>query len=85
MERKLEKIWVTKYALTTGIFSEMAELDDEMASTPHNYETGEYANSFFGNDWHKTEEAAKARAEEMRLKKIASLKKQIQKLEKMTF
>jgi hypothetical protein len=36
-------------------------------------------------DWHTTPEAAIARAEEMRTKKIASLKKQIAKLEAMTF
>jgi len=38
-----------------------------------------------GNDWHRTEEAAIKRAEEMRLKKIASVKKQLGKLEKMRF
>ena len=37
------------------------------------------------DDWHTTPEAAIARAEEMRTKKIASLKKQIAKLEAMTF
>lgn len=38
-----------------------------------------------GNDWHRTKESAIAKAEEMRKKKIASLKKQIEKLEKMEF
>lgn len=40
---------------------------------------------FHGNEWHKSRESAIAKAEEMRKKKIASLKKQIEKLEKMEF
>lgn len=38
-----------------------------------------------GNEWHTTKESAINKAEEMRQKKIDSLKKQIQKLEKMKF
>jgi hypothetical protein len=38
-----------------------------------------------GKDWHTTKEAAVARANEMRAKKIDSLRKQIMKLEGMTF
>ena len=38
-----------------------------------------------GKDHHATREAAVARANEMRDKKIASLTKQIQKLRKLTF
>ena len=38
-----------------------------------------------GKDWHRTPEAALARAEEMRLAKIESLKKSIKKLEGLKF
>ena len=38
-----------------------------------------------GNDWHRTEADAVARAEQMRVKKIASLEKQIAKLKKLSF
>ena len=38
-----------------------------------------------GKEWHRTKEAALVRAEKMRQKKIASLKKQIEKLERMKF
>ena len=38
-----------------------------------------------GKDWTRTKEAAAARAEEMKAKKIKSLKKQIEKLERMKF
>lgn len=39
----------------------------------------------FGNEWHRTPEAALARAEDMRAKKIASLRKSIAKLESIVF
>lgn len=38
-----------------------------------------------GEEYHLTEESARARVEEMRKKKIESLKKQIAKLENMKF
>ncbi|MFA5187135.1 MAG: hypothetical protein WC551_11685 [Patescibacteria group bacterium] len=39
----------------------------------------------FFRDWHLTPEAAIAKAEAMRVKKIAALQKQIKKLESMAF
>ena len=57
-------VWITKYALTKGIF----EMDVESQS-----------------EGCKTKAAAIAKAEKMRRKKIASLKKQIEKLESMKF
>jgi hypothetical protein len=38
-----------------------------------------------GKDWHRTREAAVIRAEEIRMKKIASLKKHVAKLERTTY
>lgn len=38
-----------------------------------------------GNEWHKIKESAISKAEKMRQKKIASLKKQIAKLKNMKF
>lgn len=78
------KVWITKYALTTGIFEMTAEITEhgsayDMHSSFPTYYHGE------GKEWHKTKESAIARAEEMRHKKIASLKKQIEKLEGMKF
>jgi hypothetical protein len=78
------KAYITKYALTNGIFKTDGEINENypsMFSLPGTH------HSFFneGKEWHRTLEGAVARAEEMRVKKIASLKKQIAKLEKMTF
>lgn len=79
----MTKIWITKYALTTGVFCVEATLflGDGMARyRREGSHFDEYAHRE-GRDWHRTEAAAKARVEALRRKKIASLKKQIAKLE----
>jgi hypothetical protein len=84
--KEIIKVWITKYALTKGIFSVDVEVIGE--ETQMVLTVGEaYSRSFHheGDDWHRTSEGAVAKAEEMRLKKIASLKKQIAKLEKLSF
>lgn len=76
------KVWITKYALTSGIveiegeITESGSLYDMRSSLPMYYH-GE------GKEWHRTKESAIKKAEEMRQKKIESLKKQIKKLEEM--
>lgn len=74
--------YLSKYALSDGI--KVVEADD--VSDGYVRPDGYYWISFkLGRDIHETEAAAKAAAESMRLKKIASLKKQIAKLEAMKF
>lgn len=78
------KVWITKYALTSGIIQTEGEVTNSGAlyvlHTGHlTFYHGE------GKEWHRTKEAAVSKAEEMRQKKIESLKKQIRKLEGMTF
>ena len=71
--------WVTTYALTIGIkFVRGVVRYDGRGLL---YGRG-YAHT---KAWHRTPEDALARAEEMRVKKIASLKKQLAKLESLTF
>ena len=77
------KVWITKYALTDGIIeAEAKDCGYGMIET-----VGKYSNYFHGEgrQWHKEKESAITKAEEMRQKKIASLKKQIERLEKMKF
>ena len=65
------KVWITKYALTRGII-----------------ETENLNNCYSGKEYswiHYDKNSAIQKAEEMRQKKIASLKKQIEKLERMRF
>ncbi len=79
----MEKVFITKYALTKGILEKEAEIHDyghEIA-----YVKGEFSSYSLGKEAFRTREQAMERAEKMRLKKIASLKKQIEALEKMKF
>lgn len=78
------KVWITKYALTKGIIEmECVQFGDisvrEVGNPFPTYYHGE------GDEWHRTKESAIKKAEEMRQKKIESLKKQIKKLEEMRF
>lgn len=74
------KAYVTKFALTKGII----ELDD-----PEFYENyiviGRLDPMINPVDWFNNRQEAIQRAEEMRINKIASLKKQIANLEAMKF
>ena len=79
--------WVTKYALTDGIQKVSGTVRHETSSDMLSYIGSRYdwRECVHGNDWHRTPEAALARAEEMRKNKIASLKKSIAKLEAIKF
>ncbi len=78
------KLWITEYALTTGIIEAEGKVDGKFARViidgPWTSEA-----SIMVPDWHQTEAEAIARADRMRIKKIASLRAQIAKLEAMTF
>lgn len=77
------KTYITKYALTEGIFEKEVRQSRDyptMVSVE-----GRSLECYHGNDWHLTMEAALERAEEMRIKKIESLKKSLQKMESLKF
>jgi hypothetical protein len=75
-------IWVTKYALTKGIYSVSAEIKGGMAVSGDRYPACFHGD---GREWHRTESGAHRRADRMRTDKIAALRKQIAKLEAMKF
>ena len=83
------KVWVTKYAMSgKGVIpcKEARGTDyDGVIVVPAKEAQRTCDWHIHKPDWHTTPEAAIARAEEMRTKKIASLKKQIANLEAMTF
>lgn len=82
MEEKIITAFVTKYALTRGIveISSRLRVGSDLITTNEKYP--QYLHK---GDWFSTEEEAKVDAENRRKKKIASLKKQIEKLEKLKF
>ena len=89
MKVKEETFFVTKYALTDGIQKVKGELPlagngsmlavKQSGTTIPMYYHGE------GKDWHRTRDQAVKRAEEMRLKKIKSLEKNIEKMKRLKF
>lgn len=78
------KVWITKYALTDGIIEAVAEVGgfDTITAT---WDNETRCDNFKGEEWWNTKKNAIEKAEEMRQKKIASLKRQIEKLERMRF
>lgn len=76
------EVWITKYALTQGIFKKDVEdcgdgmVMDKSSTLPVFYH---------GSDWHRDWESAVAKANAMRDRKIQSLKKKIAELEGMKF
>ncbi len=82
------KVWITKYALTTGI----SEIEAEICTGSSTEMIKEIRSGCYpvyyhgkGRDWHETLEGAKVKAESMRIKQIKTLEKKIAKLKKMTF
>lgn len=77
-------IWVTKYALTSGVFSVQAETRDDTYyySRPG---ADSISQQFCLGEWHLSLDEANAKAEKLRIKKIEALKKKITALEKLTF
>lgn len=78
------KVWITKYALTDGIIEAEGEpygLEWVSASWDDGYRCGDFEKG----EWFDTKETAIQKAEEMRREKIESLKKQIEKLERLRF
>lgn len=83
MDKVKQTVWLSKYALAGGIAEYQAEIRDGMA-----YPGKPFLGSIgfkMGVDAHDTREAAVLVAEAAAKKKIASLKKQIAKLEVIKF
>ena len=86
MEYEKIRAWVTKHALSDGIYMVEGDVCHGIWTDMLKWgvKCGGTA-SAHGKDWHRTPEAALARAEEIRLARIESLKKSIRKLESLRF
>lgn len=81
MSKEVITAWITKYALTKGIFSIKAEVcGDKMIK-----EEGSWPSYYHKPYWYRTREEAVKHAETIRVKKIAAVKKQIIELENLKF
>ena len=79
------KVWITKYALTKGVIEADGELTSSESVSILNRGLSLPTHWFYKGDWHSDKQSAIKKAEEMRQKKIESLKNQIEKLEGMRF
>lgn len=79
------KVYITKYALSSGIFSVHGELFANDGAVSYRREGGRFIEHAHGKDFHLTAEEALARAEEMRISKLKSLEKKIKNLSEMKF
>ena len=82
------KVWISKYALTQGIYEVDAEVSEHTATmiivTPNDRLAGVL--QFFHHDqWHLTKELAAAKAEQMRKRKIKSLEKALATINALKF
>ncbi|ELY2536611.1 hypothetical protein [Cronobacter sakazakii] len=81
----MTKIYITKYALTSGVFTAEADVDTEKRVASFRGSESGFWQFYHGDDFHFNEEAALARAEEMRIKKLKSLDKQMKKISAIKF
>lgn len=80
--------YITKYALTKGILEVEGEVEGK-GEVIGGYNTPMFSAKkmgyFYGGEYHLNINDAKAKAESMRIKKVDSLRKQIARLESMSF
>ncbi len=81
----MTKIYVTKYALTTGIFSIDADVSEDGKMALYKQSGSRFTEFAHGNEFHLTKEGALSRAEEMRIRKLQSLDKKVKQLSAMKF
>jgi len=78
-------IYISKYALSEGILElQGKDVGRGMAMIPPT-DTAGFTTYYKRGEWHTTREEAVARAEDMCRRRIASLRRQIAKLEKLRF
>lgn len=78
-----QTVWISKYALSEGIKALQADVRDGKAFPGPPF--SEYVGFVIGKDAHLSQAEAVAAADVMAKKKIASLRKQIAKLELVRF
>jgi len=75
-------VFITKYALTSGIFEAEAEVTE---ISPTMISTEAYDCYYHKPHWHTTREEAMIQAEKMRKARIAALHRQLKKLKALKF
>jgi len=79
--RPVVRVWVSKYALTSGITEHDAEIVSERMCVVRD----RYQPCYHKGQWHTSKAEAVARAEQMRKAKLAALRKAVARLEQLKF
>jgi len=81
------KVYITKYALTKGVIVFEGEMyDSELKNAFRGKRTPKHYDEYFnGKDVHFTKESALKQCEEMKIKKLQSLDKQVKKISAIEF
>lgn len=79
-KESLKTYYITKYALTKGILEVEGVVEEKGYMSPPLYAKGHYG-YFYKPDYHETLEEAIKQACTMRIEKVKSLEKQIEKLQ----
>jgi hypothetical protein len=80
-----KKVFITKYAFSTGIIECEADIRMETKSCFGKPVGFDFYTEFYGTDFHLTKEAAVKECEKRKEKKIVRLEKQLLKMQKKTF
>ena len=84
-ERTQFDAWITKYAMTSGILKKRVEDCFNLSKDMVQVVGSHIMDVYHGHDWHRTENEAIERANEMKRKKIASLEKQLKTIKALDF
>lgn len=81
------KVWITKYALTQGIFTAWVKISEHNAKCAVDNVPGRFPSNILYRkpDWWLTESKAREQAERMRAKAIEAARKRLKKLNDMRF
>lgn len=80
-----KKVFITKYALTSGIIECEMDVTDDLKSCWGKPPGWSFPGGFYGEDFHLTREEAEVDFYRRKEKKISSLKKSMSIIEKLEF
>ena len=83
-DREVFTAWITKFALTTGIFSKRVELCSDISDSMVSVVGGRLEH-YHGKDWHQRKEDAIRRAREMQAAKLKSIDAQRKRIMALKF
>jgi len=78
------KVFITKYALTSGIIEKEVTLNEKYPNMV-SVKEDRWITSISKPHWHETKQQALKQCEEMRIKKLQSLEKQMKKISSLKF